>query len=125
PRSHRRRRPPRHVARDARVKPSERARALRRRFFKGLFGGLRVVWPILSGLLLLAVGLGVLVGRIEGWSLQESAYFALVTALTIGYGDFAPRKFITRALSIVIGMCGILMVALVAAVSVEALAEAR
>ena len=53
--------------------------------------GLRVVWPILSGLLVLIVGLGVVTGLVEGWSVQESVYFSFVSGLTIGYGDFAPR----------------------------------
>ena len=48
------------------------ARTLRRSFVAGLIGGLRVVWPILSVLLGLIVGLGVLVGVIEGWSMHES-----------------------------------------------------
>ena len=51
-------------------------RALRRNFVTGLFVGLRVTWPILSALLLLIVGLGLVVGIIEGWSVQESIYFA-------------------------------------------------
>ena len=107
------------------MKPVSSARAMRRRFFLGLFAGLRVVWPILSGLLLAVVALGVVVGRIEDWSPAESAYFGLVTALTIGYGDFAPTRLVTRVLAVVIGLCGVLAMALVAAVAVEALAKAR
>ena len=33
-------------------------RTLRRKFLRGLFAGLRVVWPILSGLLVVMVALG-------------------------------------------------------------------
>ena len=98
------------------------ARALRRDFLAGLLGGLRVVWPILSFLLGLIVVLGVVVGLIEGWSLQESVYFSFVTGLTIGYGDLAPKLLLTRALAIVIGLCGVLITALVAAIAVKALA---
>jgi Ion channel len=97
------------------------ARTMRRAFVAGLFSGLRVVWPILSGLLAVIVGLGLLIGLIEGWSVQESIYFAFVSGLTIGYGDFAPRSFVPRALAIVIGICGVLVTALVAAVAVRAL----
>ena len=74
-------------------------RALRRSFVAGLFRGLRVVWPILSGLLLLIVALGVAAGLVEGWSLQESVYFSFVSGLTIGYGDFAPKTLLGRALA--------------------------
>jgi len=96
-------------------------RALRSSFVAGLIGGLRVVWPILSVLLGLIVGLGMLVGVIEGWSMHESIYFALVSGLTIGYGDLAPRSLLTRALAILIGVCGVLLTALVAAIAVKAL----
>lgn len=96
-------------------------RALRRDFLAGLLDGLRVVWPILSLLLGLIVVLGVVVGMIEGWSLQESVYFAFVSGLTIGYGDLAPKTLLTRVLAILIGACGVLVVALVAAIAVKAL----
>jgi Ion channel len=98
-----------------------RRHELRRKFLGGLLAGLRVVWPILSGLLLLIVGLGVVIGLLEHWSLQESVYFAFVSGLTIGYGDLAPKLLITRALAIGIGFCGVLFTALVAAVAVRAL----
>ena len=94
---------------------------LRRNFRIGLFDALRVVWPILSVLLGLIAALGLIIGLMEGWSIQESIYFAFVSGLTIGYGDFAPKFLFTRALAIAIGMCGVLLTALVAAVVVKAL----
>jgi len=100
-------------------------RTLRRTFFAALLTGLRVVWPILSGLLALIIALGVVIGLIEGWALYESIYFAFVTGLTIGYGDLAPKAPLTRALAILIGVCGVLVTALVAAVAVRAVAAAR
>jgi hypothetical protein len=100
-------------------------RALRRSFAVGLFNGLRVVWPILSGLLALIVALGVAAGLVEGWSLHESVYFAFVSGLTIGYGDLAPKTLIARALAVAIGICGILLTALVAAIAVKALSGVK
>ena len=96
-------------------------RTIRRSFFAGLFTGLRVVWPVLSGLLVVIVALGVVIGLIEGWSLQESIYFAFVSGLTIGYGDLAPKTLLTRTLAVLIGICGVLLTGLVAAVAVRAL----
>jgi hypothetical protein len=66
------------------------SRSMRWSFVAGLLTGLRVVWPILSGLLGLIVVLGLAIGVFEGWSIPESIYFAFVSGLTIGYGDFAP-----------------------------------
>jgi len=100
------------------------SRALRRKFLKGLLTGLGVVWPILSVLLGLIVALGVVIGLLEGWSIHESIYFAFVSGLTIGYGDFAPKSVLARALAIAIGICGVLLTALVAAVAVKALTVA-
>jgi tryptophan-rich sensory protein len=97
------------------------SRRMRRDFLAGLLLGFRVVWPILSVLLGLIVVLGLVVGLREGWSVHESIYFALVSGLTIGYGDFSPTTLLTRALAIVIGICGVLVTALVAAIAVKAL----
>jgi hypothetical protein len=94
---------------------------MRRQFAAGMLVGLRVVWPVLSVLLGAIAGLGLLAGRFEGWSMRESIYFAFVSGLTIGYGDFAPKTGLARVLAIVIGICGVLVTALVAAIAVKAL----
>jgi ion channel len=51
-------------------------------------------------------------------------YFAFVSGLTIGYGDLAPKSLLTRTLAVLIGICGVLVTALVAAVAVKALTAA-
>ena len=96
-------------------------RTLRRNFRIELFSALRAVWPILLVLVGLIAALGLVIGLIEGWSIQESIYFAFVSGLTIGYGDFAPKLLLTRALAIAIGVCGVLLTGLVAAIAVKAL----
>jgi hypothetical protein len=98
-------------------------RALRQQFFRSFLDELMVVWPILSGLILLIVGLGIVVGVLEGWRLLDSVYFAFVTGLTIGYGDFVPHGLVPRVLAALIGATGILVTALTAAVAVKALPE--
>lgn len=99
-------------------------RALRRNFAAELQKGLRIVWPVLSGLLAFIVAPGMAAGLLEGWSLLESVCFSFVSGLTIGYGDFAPRTLLGRVLAAAIGVCGILVTALVAAVVVKALTAA-
>ena len=100
------------------------SRMMRRNFAAGLLTGLRVVWPILSLLIGLMIALGLVVGLREGWSVQESIYFAFVSELTIGYGDLAPKTLLARTLAILIGVCGVLLTALLAAVAVKALTAA-
>ena len=100
-------------------------RDVRRRFLKRLLAELKVVWPILSALLLIIAALGLVIGLIEGWSVTESIYFAFVSGLTIGYGDYAAKTVVTRLLALVIGACGILLTGLVAAIAVKALNTGR
>jgi hypothetical protein len=94
---------------------------MRRRFFIALVRQLRVVWPILSGILLVMVGSGLAIWRIENWRIDEALYFTFVTGLTIGYGDFTPKHVSARVLALVIGFAGIVLTGLVAAVTVKAL----
>src|ERR1700731_2025716 len=101
-----------------------RPRQIRRIFFAELVRLVRVVWPILSGVLLAMVGPGLLIGNIEGWRIVDPLYFAFVTGLTIGYGDLTPRHVVSRFLAVMIGFAGIVLTGLVAAVSVEALRAA-
>ncbi|MCL4798102.1 MAG: hypothetical protein KJ025_00840 [Burkholderiales bacterium] len=97
------------------------ARTMRRQFLADLWSGVHVVWPILSALLIVMVTLGIVIGLIEGWRLVDSLYFAFVTGLTIGYGDLVPKMLLSRALAVVIGITGILLTGLVAAIGVQAL----
>jgi hypothetical protein len=97
------------------------ASELRRRFLTELWRGLRVVWPILSGLLALMALAGVVVALLERWPLADGIYFAFVTGLTIGYGDLVPKLPLTRVLAISIGLTGVLLAGLVVAIGVQAL----
>jgi hypothetical protein len=97
------------------------ARALRRRFFGRLWSGLRIVRPIVSFLLGLMLALGAVIGVCEGWSISETVYFTFVSGLTIGFGDLVPTTLLTRVLTIMIGICGVLQTALLAALAVKAL----
>jgi Ion channel len=97
---------------------------MRRLFFIELWDGLKIVWPILSGLIGVMALLGVAIGWCEGWPLGDSIYFAFVSGLTIGYGDLVPTEPLSRVLAVCIGMTGILVTGLVAAVGVRALQRA-
>ena len=100
------------------------SRQLRRAFFLALLRQFYVVWPIFSGILLAMMGSGFIIGRIEGWRVDEALYFTFVTGLTIGYGDFTPKHLVARLLAMVIGFAGIVLTGLVAAIAVQALRAA-
>lgn len=101
-----------------------RAVELRRNFLKALLVELRVIWPILSGLVGVQWMLGLTIGYLEGWRVSDATYFTFVTGLTIGYGDLVPAHISTRLIAVAIGFIGILLTGLVAAVGVRALQEA-
>jgi Ion channel len=100
------------------LKSSQR---MRRLFFAALYQQVHLLWPIFSGILIVMVGCGLMIGWIEGWGIGESLYFTFVTGLTIGYGDLAPKNTVARMMIMPIGLCGIVLTGLVAAVSVQAL----
>ncbi|MGQ0578240.1 MAG: potassium channel family protein [Betaproteobacteria bacterium] len=81
-------------------------------------------WPILFGLLAIMVALGVVIGRLEDWTLLDGIYFAFVSGLTIGYGDLVPTRPLARVLAIGIGVIGVLLVGLIVAIGVRALERA-
>ena len=94
--------------------------SIRWQFLAGLLTGVRVVWPVMSALLVWMAALGIAVGYLEGWRLSDSLYFAFVTGLTIGYGDLVPKLLVSRVLAIVIGISGIVLSGLIAAIAVRA-----
>ena len=94
---------------------------LRRRFRTALWTELKILWPIVSALLLIQFIFGIVAGIIEQWSLGESIYFTFITGLTIGYGDFVPKHFISRVAAVVIGIVGVVLMGLIAAIAVRAL----
>lgn len=95
-------------------------RVIRRDFMSQLLVGLKVVWPILFFLLFSMTSLGFLIALLEHWKLFEGVYFAFVSGLTIGYGDFTPKTVAGRTIAIALGFLGILFTALVAAIAVQA-----
>ena len=73
-----------------------------RRLFRGLHRALRE--PEVQGVLTLVLTL-ILIATIfywavEGWSLLDSAYFAVVTIATVGYGDLTPKTTLGKVFTI-------------------------
>jgi hypothetical protein len=93
---------------------------VRRAFFRAFLRGLRILWPVLSGLFAAISGLGAVVGAAEGWGVAQGVYFSFVTGLTIGYGDLAPSRPVTKVLAMAIGLLGLAVTGLVAALAVMA-----
>jgi len=99
-------------------------KTVRRRFFVALGRAIHLTWPVLSTILAVQVALGLLIGFIEGWSVGDAMYFTFITGLTIGYGDVVPRQALARALAIWIGVSGLFLTGVVAAIAVHAMRTA-
>jgi hypothetical protein len=82
---------------------------------------MRLVWPVLSGLVGGLIGFGMSVAILEGWPLVDDIYFAFVTGLTVGYGDLVPTHGSSRLLAIAAAIDGILLTTLLAGVAVHAM----
>ncbi len=96
---------------------------VRRRFRIFFWRKLQIISPIIFALVLIQIALGVFAGFIEHWSLGDSIYFTFITGLTIGYGDFVPKHFLSRLAAVAIALDGVVVMGLIAAVAVRALEE--
>lgn len=89
-------------------------------FLKEFGTGLWIAAPVLLSLVILIVVFGRLVGRREGWSRFDSVYWSLVTATTVGYGDFRPTRRLSKIIAIVIATLGLLLSGILIAIAVRA-----
>lgn len=88
-------------------------------FIQLFFLGIYLMLPVLLLLLSIISVLGLIVGRIERWTRFNALYWGLITALTVGYGDIRPLTKISKLLSIIIAMTGIIFTGLIVAMTVE------
>jgi potassium channel subfamily K len=75
--------------------------AARSRIPKSVIDVWKTVRWLGQSLLVVAAG-GLILGRIEGWNVIDSLYYALITASTIGLGDFSPTTRAGRLLSLLL-----------------------
>jgi voltage-gated potassium channel len=76
--------------------------------------------PLFIALSLVIICLALWVGRQEKWGKGDSIYFGFITATTVGYGDFHPKKNSSKFLAIVISLVGLIMTGILVALSIEA-----
>lgn len=89
-------------------------------FLAMLMKGLILFIPVLSSLSLIIVVLGQITGRIENWTKFDALYWSFVTATTIGYGDIRPMQRLSKVLSIIIGLIGLMLTGIIVALTVHA-----
>jgi hypothetical protein len=80
--------------------------------------------PIIGSLVALIVILGHIIGIREGWSRADSVYYAFITATTVGYGDFHPKKRLSKILAIVTTFVGIVLTGIIVALALHSVTHA-
>ena len=75
-------------------------------------------------LALVIVMLGQYVGRRESWSWHDSLYWSFITATTVGYGDIRPVSRVSKLLSVVIALIGIVLTGIIVALAVYSATQA-
>jgi hypothetical protein len=82
--------------------------------------GLYLIGPLLIFLLLIIVGMGQYVGRVERWTRFDAFYWSLITAMTVGYGDIRPTRKASKSLSLVIAFTGLVLSGITVAIALQA-----
>ena len=82
--------------------------------------GVGLFAPLLASIAAFILVLGQLVGRSERWSPFDAAYWSLITASTVGYGDFRPQRRLGKVLAIVIAIWGLVFTGIMVGIAVQA-----
>jgi voltage-gated potassium channel len=77
---------------------------------------------LLLGLVIIICG--IMIARFDNLPLQESVYFAFITALTVGLGDVVPKSTAARFITIILAFIGVVLVGVIIGVTVHALETA-
>lgn len=86
-------------------------------WFGAILGLLWFLFATLAALVALAI---IAQAMLDRRPFGQAVYMGLITALTVGYGDFVPRSRLSRCLSVLIGLLGIIFTGLVVAAAVSA-----
>ena len=86
----------------------------------------RAIWHVkvvsVALIALIVAGAGAIT-VFEKMPFADTLYFALITGLTIGYGDIVPQNPLGRVVAVLIGFIGILFTGLMVAALVYAVRE--
>ena len=103
------------------------------RYFAKRRGGLKhnaqhnLIDSILKSGLLLTIVFILHIGLMmhyEGLSLGDATWLTLTTATTVGYGDIRPMSRLSKALSVMIALVGMVFTGIMVALAVNAVSEA-
>ena len=88
-------------------------------FVKLFFWTIYLVAPLLVFLSFLIMVLGQVVCHVEKWEKFDGFYWSFITATTVGYGDIRPLKKVSKALSVLIALVGLMFTGILIAVTLN------
>ena len=88
-------------------------------FIKLFFWAVYLVSPLLLFLCFVVVMLGQVVGHVEKWNYFDALYWSFITATTVGYGDIRPLRKISKILSVIIALVGLMFTGILIAVTLN------
>ena len=83
------------------------------------FWSIYLVAPLLVFFIFLITALGQVVCSIEKWRRFDGLYWAFITATTVGYGDIRPLRKVSKALSVLIAIIGMMFTGVIIAVTLN------
>jgi|APLow6443716910_1056828.scaffolds.fasta_scaffold493387_1 voltage-gated potassium channel len=92
----------------------------RQKFLSAFLQLLRVTSPIWGVLVVFIALLGLVFSLIEKIRIFEGIYHAFITALTIGYGDITAHTRLGMAISVLIGIIGMVTSGIIVALAFQA-----
>ncbi|NOZ54679.1 MAG: two pore domain potassium channel family protein [Gammaproteobacteria bacterium] len=78
-----------------------------------------LVAPLLLFLSLVIIVLGQIVCRVEKWEKFDGLYWSFITATTVGYGDIRPMKKVSKTLSVLIALIGMMFTGIIIAITLN------
>lgn len=88
-------------------------------FIRLFFWSIYLIAPLLVFLSIVIIVLGQIVGRLEKWRKFDGLYWSFITATTVGYGDIRPLKKVSKVLSVLIALVGIMLTGIIIAVTLN------
>lgn len=90
------------------------------KFAQLFFYGLGLAAPLLVSLVVIITVLAQIVGAREKWSRFDSLYWGFITATTVGYGDLRPVRHLSKILSVLIALTGMIFTGILIALAINA-----
>ncbi|MCH9699036.1 MAG: potassium channel family protein [Gammaproteobacteria bacterium] len=88
-------------------------------FIRLFFWSIYLIAPLLVFLSIVIIVLGQIVCHIEKWNKFDGLYWSFITATTVGYGDIRPLKKVSKALSVLIALVGLMLTGIMIAVTLN------